>query len=131
MIGILSEPSPQIGGQIGGGLSSDSSTVRLRTLEESFETTAVATVKVASANVRVIKMGFIENSLCRKFRFSNSVPDWTSNGRDPRAVRIPALPESPNEECGAGGKTDRRLILAVLYIDRPAERLSAGVRHGP
>jgi hypothetical protein len=61
MIGILSEPSPQIGGQIGGGLSSDSSTVRLRTLEESFETTAVATVKVASANVRVIKMGFIEN----------------------------------------------------------------------
>lgn len=60
MIGLLSE---QIGGQIGGGLSSESSTVRSRTLVEFFETSVEAMVRVASANVKVIKIGFMLISL--------------------------------------------------------------------
>jgi hypothetical protein len=56
MNGLLSE---QIGGQTGGGLSSESSTVWSKTLLEFFETSAEATVKVARANVSVITMDFI------------------------------------------------------------------------
>jgi hypothetical protein len=63
----------QIGGQIGGGLLSDNTTARSCTLLELVETNAEAAVKVASANVKVIKIGFIFGfSLYRKFRISYS-----------------------------------------------------------
>ena len=49
----------QIGGQTGGGLSSESSTVWLRTLEESLATTADPMASVARTNVRVTRIRFI------------------------------------------------------------------------
>jgi len=56
--------SEQMGGQSGGGLPA-TITVPSRTLLELFETSAEATVNVASVNVRVINMFFIGNSLFR------------------------------------------------------------------
>jgi hypothetical protein len=49
----------QIGGQTGGGLSSESNTMWLRTLEESWATTADPIVSVARTNVRVTRIRFI------------------------------------------------------------------------